>query len=269
MNTRTITRIVAVSLALLPWLLPETAQCFYNASTGRWLNRDPAGEDAFLAQHSRGRPLRERQELRSQRLKPLYLFSGNQPLSGIDAVGLRLVCVFNIRATHFLSGAMGAYDHFHSTDWSALPPGDAFGYISCGANTLNGMLASLNRCASIPGMPRNNNDQAPEGALKRDMDEHGIPYDDRADSDEIPIFLDSALEAAKSLATARCRSRECGCCMNIRIVFTCDRDARTYDQPPSYEEPLSKEHGERLSGVTKCGKSTALDCKSGNFTILR
>ena len=39
------TRIAIPALALIAWLLAtQTALCFYNASTGRWLSRDPIGE---------------------------------------------------------------------------------------------------------------------------------------------------------------------------------------------------------------------------------
>jgi hypothetical protein len=39
------TRIAVPALALMAWLLvPQTAHCFYNASTGRGLSRDPIGE---------------------------------------------------------------------------------------------------------------------------------------------------------------------------------------------------------------------------------
>jgi hypothetical protein len=55
------------AIALVAWLLPQTAHCFYNPSTGRWLNRDPIGE--------RGG-------------KNLHAFAGNSPLVGIDLLGL-------------------------------------------------------------------------------------------------------------------------------------------------------------------------------------
>jgi hypothetical protein len=45
MKTNTITKSATPALLLIAWLLlPQTAHCFYNASTGRWLSRDPAGE---------------------------------------------------------------------------------------------------------------------------------------------------------------------------------------------------------------------------------
>jgi hypothetical protein len=45
MKPRTLTRTAAPVFLLLAWLLlPQTAHCFYNPSTGRWLSRDPTGE---------------------------------------------------------------------------------------------------------------------------------------------------------------------------------------------------------------------------------
>ena len=45
MKTNTITKTAAPALFLIACvLLPQTAHCFYNASTGRWLSRDPIAE---------------------------------------------------------------------------------------------------------------------------------------------------------------------------------------------------------------------------------
>jgi hypothetical protein len=52
MKTNTITRTAAPALFLIAWLLlPQTAQCFYNPSTGRWLSRDPIGEKGGPSLH--------------------------------------------------------------------------------------------------------------------------------------------------------------------------------------------------------------------------
>jgi hypothetical protein len=264
MKTNAIAKSATPALLLIAWLLlPQTAHCYYNPSTGRWLSRDPIGDQAFFTAYSKGKPYEERQRIGREPLKPVYIFARNQPLSNLDPLGLRVVCVFNIRATHFQSGAVGAYQHFQSTDWGAVPTGDAYGYISCGANTLNDKVAGLNQCASIPGMPRNNNQDPLTDSEKRAMDKYGIPYDDLAD--DIPGFLDSALEAAKTLAKTRCGNRGCGCCMNIRIVITCDADATLADLPQTVDD-LRRE---RVQGNPKCGKSTTLDCKSGSFTRLQ
>ena len=67
MKTSTITNTAAPALLLIAWLLlPQTAHCFYNPSTGRWLSRDPIGEQGGLH---------------------LCSFVRNEPTSRIDATG--------------------------------------------------------------------------------------------------------------------------------------------------------------------------------------
>src|SRR6266446_2643848 len=45
MNIKMTVKNATATLGLmLCLLLPQSAQCFYNPSTGRWLNRDPIGE---------------------------------------------------------------------------------------------------------------------------------------------------------------------------------------------------------------------------------
>jgi hypothetical protein len=67
MNIQIITRPAAPLLALLAsLLLPETAHGFYNASTGKWLSRDPIAERGGVS---------------------LYVFSRNEPVDRLDALG--------------------------------------------------------------------------------------------------------------------------------------------------------------------------------------
>jgi uncharacterized protein RhaS with RHS repeats len=49
MKTHRITRAATSVLPLILWLLlPQTAHCFYNPSTGRWLSRDPIQEEGGI-----------------------------------------------------------------------------------------------------------------------------------------------------------------------------------------------------------------------------
>jgi hypothetical protein len=67
MKTRTTTKTAASAALFAAWLLlPQTAQCFYNPSTGRWLSRDPVEETGGLN---------------------VYVFVGNQPINKTDRDG--------------------------------------------------------------------------------------------------------------------------------------------------------------------------------------
>jgi len=68
-------------LALLGVMLIQNAQAFYNPSTGRWLSRDPIGEDSFeLVQSNAQRPHNAESSL--------YRFGDNNLLSAFDYLGL-------------------------------------------------------------------------------------------------------------------------------------------------------------------------------------
>ncbi|MGO8931772.1 MAG: hypothetical protein ACLQU3_33370 [Limisphaerales bacterium] len=88
MKTSTITKAAAPALLLIAWLvLPQAAHCFYNPSTGRWISRDPLGDESFLKPHTLG-DIATEQVLRQEALKPPFLFPQNNPISSIDPLGL-------------------------------------------------------------------------------------------------------------------------------------------------------------------------------------
>ena len=66
----------------------QDALAFYNPSTGRWLNRDPIGEEAFFQTYTTSWTWRKRQRARIETLKPAYDFLANDSIDSIDAVGL-------------------------------------------------------------------------------------------------------------------------------------------------------------------------------------
>jgi hypothetical protein len=68
----------------------QQAHAFYNPSAGKWLNRDPLGEESFLLLPSASRPtsMRHYRRLYSETLKPPYLFVENDPVFSIDLTGL-------------------------------------------------------------------------------------------------------------------------------------------------------------------------------------
>jgi hypothetical protein len=70
------TKPTLAALSLIAWLmLPQTAHCLYNPSTGRWLSRDPIGEKGGLN---------------------IYVFVGNRSVLRTDFLGL---LVFDKRCT--------------------------------------------------------------------------------------------------------------------------------------------------------------------------
>jgi RHS repeat-associated protein len=62
----------------------------YNPSTGRWPNRDPLGDKAFLDKESRKRGRRAAKRFHEEALLPSYVFVRNSPVTQIDAEGLAL-----------------------------------------------------------------------------------------------------------------------------------------------------------------------------------
>jgi hypothetical protein len=81
-TTNYTTRILALASLLL---LPSTAHCFYNPSTGRWISRDPINERAFVG------ALRDR----TSRVTSISWhetlqvhFTLNQPINRFDFLGL-------------------------------------------------------------------------------------------------------------------------------------------------------------------------------------
>jgi RHS repeat-associated protein len=61
---------------------------YYNPSTGRWLSRDPLGEQAFLTHHCVGQSKTVCRLSRMQPLNPCYVFVENQPVNFFDLLGL-------------------------------------------------------------------------------------------------------------------------------------------------------------------------------------
>jgi RHS repeat-associated protein len=62
---------------------------YYNPSAGRWLNRDPLGDEAFFTLYTQGKSRIERRRLRAQSLRPLYVFVSNDPADKYDYLGLQ------------------------------------------------------------------------------------------------------------------------------------------------------------------------------------
>ncbi|MEI6516822.1 MAG: hypothetical protein WCO77_12680 [bacterium] len=63
---------------------------FYTPETGRWMSRDPIGEQAFLysMMNYGGVPLQQKVGWRKLGLRRLYGFVGNEPINKVDLYGL-------------------------------------------------------------------------------------------------------------------------------------------------------------------------------------
>lgn len=80
-------RAIAVMVILLGLLAGREAQAFYNPSTGRWLSRDPIGERAFAATHSRD-TIRGKVQRVTQKTSGSYVFVQNAVGGRCDYLGL-------------------------------------------------------------------------------------------------------------------------------------------------------------------------------------
>ena len=61
---------------------------YYSPDLGRWLSRDPIGEDAFFNNYILNQSSQEKLALYRQSLMPAYLFVGNNSIDNFDILGL-------------------------------------------------------------------------------------------------------------------------------------------------------------------------------------
>ena len=66
----------------------QSGSCFYNPHPGRWLSRDPIGEESFLSSDATEYIRLKRLRLRVENLKHSYLFVANNSANHSDAHGL-------------------------------------------------------------------------------------------------------------------------------------------------------------------------------------
>jgi RHS repeat-associated protein len=71
--------------------LVSSANAFYDPTVGRWLNRDPLGDEAFLMEQMQGKPFEEQVRLREESFKNPYRFVDNDPTNKFDPVGLQAI----------------------------------------------------------------------------------------------------------------------------------------------------------------------------------
>ena len=61
---------------------------YYNPDTGRWLSRDPLGDEAFFKYHARGKSQEIIDDLKEESRKPAYVFLKNDGINKSDFLGL-------------------------------------------------------------------------------------------------------------------------------------------------------------------------------------
>ena len=85
MKTKTLLAAATVALTLV--FNNDTASAFYDASMGRWINRDPVREMGFEPSKSNSTAMQEGGP-------NLYAFVDNNPLSNVDPLGLVVIWPF-------------------------------------------------------------------------------------------------------------------------------------------------------------------------------
>jgi RHS repeat-associated protein len=116
---------------------------YYAPSTGRWINRDPLGDRAFLKQQAQGKTQKERRNLYREALRPAYLFSANAPVSNYDCFGLTSCGSVVLRALdpHDSSDDTNAFNwlfnHLEDAFTAAVAP-HVFVILSDGTRLTNG-----------------------------------------------------------------------------------------------------------------------------------
>jgi RHS repeat-associated protein len=61
---------------------------YYHPDEGRWMSRDPIGEESFFAKYVEGKSVQERRVLEQVALLSIYSMLVNNPINLIDAIGL-------------------------------------------------------------------------------------------------------------------------------------------------------------------------------------
>lgn len=96
---------------LLAFVSP--AKAFYDPTTGRWLNRDPLGDEAFLTQQMEGKPVAEQVSLREESFKHPYRFVDNDPVNHFDPFGLAKVKIAGVYGLELRAGSPAGANSNH------------------------------------------------------------------------------------------------------------------------------------------------------------
>ena len=161
---------------------------------GRWLSRDPIGENGGIN---------------------LYAYVRNNPARWKDPFGLKGACTITIYVGEYKRTNKG----IGKTKTKNPPdPTNPCGYVGCGANHLN--AAQIKRGDGVPDMATNN-----EEDTDADNDPDLGGSNDFTNSSQVPGQVKSSIEAASKLGNSLCKTCTCS---SVKIVVSCDDVAALY-----------------------------------------
>jgi len=164
----------------------------YSPTLGRWLSRDP------VASH-RGEPIRDvKLKDRSIASEPLYVFCLNDPLAGVDALGLYDVRVKKCHVIVLCGHGSASKPH----NFEFLHDCSAGHFVGCYSRYTNERIPEKHR---IPGAPSADGPLywTPHEGLDREEDGHW--------------HFEETWKAAVQLANSLCKKADCSCCRYIYV----------------------------------------------------
>ncbi|MDF7802123.1 RHS repeat-associated core domain-containing protein [Pontiellaceae bacterium B1224] len=170
----------------------SSSNAYYQAEQGRWLNRDPVGENGGVN---------------------LYVFVGNNPINSFDALGLITITKCDV---------IVEINHGENSDWKydekhKFPECAYYGVVGCTINqdNLNDALVAVG--VGIENMPRNNGESVGPGEPKEGKSNNGVYPDGKDGFDQ---YLDAAWKAALVKGNKVCESEE-SCCKSVLVLMKC------------------------------------------------
>jgi hypothetical protein len=107
----------SILVVFIVLLTAQIASAYYCPSTGRWPNRDPLGDWAFLRGQLTGKALRFQQNLIEQSLLPSYLFVANDPIDNEDFFGLKILQDMNWQTATCTAVCCNGISHTFTARW--------------------------------------------------------------------------------------------------------------------------------------------------------
>jgi hypothetical protein len=165
---------------------------FRDLRCDRWPNRDPINEPGFKV--LTGRP---RRPFYRDEEKTLYGFVGNNPVGGIDFLGLYTASVGKCEVVVLYGHGSSSRPH----KFKFAGPCSAGHFVGCESKATNDKIPSGNQ---IPGAP-STDEELYSGPGNRDNPDQSMD-----------VFMDRSWEAAKKAAKAVCAKKDC-CCKSVTV----------------------------------------------------